>query len=88
LGTWAGRHVFGAIHNHLPETGDFITATDICTLMLYEKLAKWKTYNVVSEKYLNTWNCETDQLTVMTKKAVRKINKDQEKRNKKKTKDE
>jgi hypothetical protein len=80
--------VVGAIHNHLPETGDFITATDICTLMLYEKLAKWKTYNVVSEKYLNTWNCETDQLTVMTKKAVRKIIKDQEKRNKKKNKDE
>ncbi len=27
----------GAVHSHLPETGEFITATDICTLMLYEK---------------------------------------------------
>lgn len=25
-----------SIHSHLPSTGDFVTATDICTLMLYE----------------------------------------------------
>ena len=76
----------GAMHSHLPETGDFITATDICTLMLYGKFAKWKTHNVVSEKYLNIWNCENDQLTVITMDAVERINKDQEKRNKKKKK--
>jgi hypothetical protein len=76
----------GAMHSHLPETGDFITATDICTLMLYEKFAKWKTYNVVSEKYLNTWNCETDQLTVIPMDVVEKINKDQEKKKKDKDK--
>ena len=83
-----GKQIEGAMHSHLPETGDFITATDICTLMLYEKFAKWKTHNVVSKKYLNIWNCETDQLTVITMDAVDKINKDQEKRNKKKVKDE
>lgn len=75
-----------ALHSHLPETGDFITATDICTLMLYEKFAKWKTHNVVSEKYLSIWNCETDKLSVITLDAVEKINKDQEKRNQKKNK--
>jgi hypothetical protein len=68
----------GAMHTHLPETGDFITATDICTLMLYEKYAKWKTYNVVSKKYLNIWNCKTDQLTVITMEALERINKDQQ----------
>lgn len=77
----------GAMHTHLPETGDFITATDICTLMLYEKFAGWKTHNVVSKNYLNIWNCETDQLTVISMDAVDKINKDQEKRSKKKNKD-
>jgi hypothetical protein len=56
--------------------------------MLYEKFAKWKTHNVVSRKYLNIWSCETDQLTVITMDPVDKINKDQEKRNKKKSKDE
>lgn len=83
-----GKQIEGAMHTHLPETGDFITATDICTIMLYEKFAKWKSHNVISKKYLNIWNCETDQLTVIPMDAVEKINKDQEKRNKKKKKDE
>ena len=81
-----GKEVVGAMHSHLPETGDFITATDICTLMLYEKFAKWETYNVVSEKYFNIWNCETDQLTVISIDAIENINKDQEKRKNKKKK--
>lgn len=66
-----------AIHSHLPETGDFITATDICTLMLYGKFAKWKTHTVVSKKYMNIWNCTTNELTVMTREAAEKISKDQ-----------
>lgn len=78
-----GKQIEGAVHSHLPETGDFITATDICTLMLYEKFAKWKTHQVVSKKYLNTWNCETDQLTIIPIDAVEKINKDNEKQDKK-----
>jgi hypothetical protein len=77
-----GQEVVATIHSHLPETGDFITATDICTLMLYEKFAKWKRHNVVSKKYLNIWNCETDELNVIPMETVQKINKDQE--NKKK----
>lgn len=80
------KQIEGAMHSHLPETGDFITSTDICTLMLYEKFANWKTHNVVSKKYLNIWNCETDQLTVISMDAVEKINKDQEKRKKKEKK--
>lgn len=62
----------GGVHNHLPETGDFITPSDICTLMLYEKFAKWKTYTVVSEKYLNVWDCITDKLTVIALEEVNK----------------
>jgi hypothetical protein len=83
-----GEKVEGAMHSHLPETGDFITATDICTLMLYEKFAKWKTHNVVSEKYLNIWNCETDQLIVLPMETVDKISKDQKERNMNKSNDE
>lgn len=69
-----GRKIEGSMHSHLPETGDFITATDICTLMLYGKIAKWKTHNVVSQKYLNTWNCETETLNVIPLETVKKIN--------------
>lgn len=52
--------------------------------MLYEKFAKWKQHNVVSKKYLNIWNCLTDQLTVIPMSTIDKINKDQKKRNKEK----
>ncbi|MFT3679053.1 MAG: hypothetical protein QM791_02200 [Ferruginibacter sp.] len=69
---------FGAVHSHLPETGLFMTATDICTLMLYEKFAKWEQHIVVSEKYMNIWSCKTDQLTVIPKGFIDKINKDKE----------
>lgn len=62
----------GTVHTHLPETGDFITATDICTLMLYEKYAGWKRHNVVSQKYLNMWNCITNELSVVPMDAIRK----------------
>ncbi|MGB0431479.1 MAG: hypothetical protein ACPGLV_13475, partial [Bacteroidia bacterium] len=61
-----------------------ITATDICTLMLYGKYANWKKYNVVSKKYLNIWNCETEHLIVVPMKTIDKIDKDQEKRKTKK----
>jgi hypothetical protein len=82
-----GKEIEGTMHTHLPETGDFVTATDICTLMLYEKFTKWKQHNVVSKNYLNIWNCLTDQLIVIPMATIDKINKDQEKRNKKKQKD-
>lgn len=62
------------MHTHLPETGEFITATDICTLMLYEKFAKWKNHSVVSKEYISIWNCETNDLFIMTTKAMKKIN--------------
>jgi len=67
------------MHSHLPETGDFITATDICTLMLYGKFTGWKQHNVVSEKYLNSWNIKTNQLFIVTMDVVRKINEDKKK---------
>ncbi len=69
-----------AMHSHLAETGDFITATDICTLMLYGKFAKWKTHNVVSSKYLNIWNCETNELSVVLIDAIKKIQNEQDKK--------
>jgi len=68
-----GTEIVSTIHSHLPETGDLITSTDICTLMLYEKFAKWKSHKVVSQKYLSTWDCAKDELTVVTMEAVEKM---------------
>lgn len=65
-----------SIHSHLPQTGDLITATDICTTMLYEKFTKWSTVYVMSQKYVSIWNCKTDELTVMDRDAFDKIKND------------
>lgn len=76
-----GTEIVSTIHSHLPETGDLITSTDICTLMLYEKFAKWKSHKVVSQKYLSTWDCAKDELTVVEMGAVEKMVKEQENAN-------
>lgn len=64
-----------SMHSHLPETGELITATDICTTMLYEKFTGWETVYVTSQKYVSIWNCKTDKLSVMTTEAFDKIDK-------------
>ena len=65
-------------------SGEFITATAIRTLMLYEKFAGWKQHTVISKNYFSFWNCITNDLIVITKEAMDKIDKDQEKRKKNK----
>jgi hypothetical protein len=78
-----GKEVEQTMHTHLPETGEFITATDICTLMLYGKFTGWKQHNVVSKEYFNVWQCSTNSLFVIPMSTIERINKDQEKRHKK-----
>ncbi len=68
-----GLKSYSGVHSHLPSTGDYITPTDICTLMLYEKFAEWESYIVMSEKYLSLWDCANDQLTVVTKESWDKV---------------
>ncbi|MFN8251902.1 MAG: hypothetical protein U0V75_08455 [Ferruginibacter sp.] len=71
------------MHTHLGETGDFITATDICTLMLYARFANWQQHMVISENYVSIWDCKQNSLFAITRKAWDRIYADQEKRNKK-----
>jgi hypothetical protein len=67
------------IHSHLPETGDFITATDVCTIMLYEKIAKMKNHTVVSGRYMSTYNCLNDELLIVPMETIKKINSSEDK---------
>lgn len=62
-----------AMHTHLRLTGDYITATDICTLMLYENLTKWTQYYVFSENYVSMWDCKTNELKTITKEFWNKM---------------
>lgn len=61
------------VHTHLPELGEFMTATDICTTMLYQKLSKWRQHLVISKNYVSIWNCDTNNLVFLTKEAWDKI---------------
>lgn len=68
------------MHSHLASTGDFITPTDICTIMEYEKIEKWKAHYVISNDYISIWDCEKDRLLILEKDVWQKISKDAEKR--------
>jgi hypothetical protein len=80
----SGKTADVAMHTHLPESGDFITATDICTLMLYEKFTTWKQHYVISKNDISIWDCKKNQLFIMTMEAWKRIQDDQETRHPKK----
>ncbi len=69
-----------SMHSHNHNTGDFITATDVCTLMLYGKYTQWKRHHIVSPEYLTTWDFKDNSFVIIPKKVIDKILKDQEKR--------
>lgn len=69
-----------AMHSHLASTGPYITATDICTLLLYEKLAGWHQHYVISKDDVSIWDCDKNQLVIITMEAWKKIAEDQHQR--------
>lgn len=52
-------------HIHIPGEGQLLTATDICTLLLYETLAHWKKHTLVTGEYVSTWDCTNHTLQVV-----------------------
>ena len=71
---------FAASHSHVLEDWQFITPTDICTLMLYQKFTDWENYTVVSKKYTSLWNTKSNFLVIMKTHVLKKINEDKKKR--------
>ncbi|MDP1726067.1 MAG: hypothetical protein Q8M15_04735 [Bacteroidota bacterium] len=65
------NNIPGTMHLHNVETGSLPTPTDICSLLLYSKQANWKKHTIFSPESVSIWNCETSQLSVMTKEAWR-----------------
>ena len=68
------KEIVGAVHNHQRETGEFITPTDICTTLLYQKFAGWENKFVMSKKYVSIWDCKKNDLVIMTRDAWEKMN--------------
>jgi hypothetical protein len=75
-----GKAAVATVHSHLPQSGEFISATDICTLMLYEKFTPWETHYVVSKNYISIWDCKKNSLLILTMEAWKRIMDDQKKR--------
>lgn len=62
------------VHNHSGCAASFLTATDICTVMLYEKCARWKRHMVISKTHVSVWDCEKDELFMFTVRDWEKQN--------------
>ncbi|RVT98210.1 hypothetical protein EOD41_17720 [Mucilaginibacter limnophilus] len=69
-----------AMHNHIKGKSEFITVTDVCTLMLYSKFTTWQTYYVITDKYVSIWDCKKSGLVILTREAWDKISRDQKKK--------
>ncbi len=57
-------------HSHAATTGDYITATDICTLLLYQQIAGWSKHIVKAGSFYSLWDCHTNELEMLTKEAL------------------
>ncbi len=75
--------VVSGYHTHIGKTSEFITSTDICTILLYRPYVKWSTYNVISGKYISIWSNETNNLVILPNKTVKKIVESERKRKEK-----
>jgi hypothetical protein len=64
-----GKLILATMHNHLPETGDLITPTDVCTLLLYAPHIPWGQHFVMGQKQVSIWDCKDKDLIIMTREA-------------------
>lgn len=60
------------IHSHV--ITDYISSTDICTLLLYKDYVEWKQHIVISEKKVSIFNLEKETLFTMKTKDWKKLN--------------
>ncbi|WP_405384374.1 hypothetical protein [Maribacter sp. LLG6340-A2] len=58
-------------HSHV--VTEYISSTDICTLLLYKDYVEWNQHIVMSEKEVSIFNLDKESLLVMKKKAWDKI---------------
>ncbi len=57
-----GNKLESVYHTHLPDS-PYITATDICNVMLYSEFIGWSKIEVIAEDYISTYNVKEKTLT-------------------------
>lgn len=62
-----------SIHSHIDGKSEFITVTDICTLMLYQDFIPWDRHYVLSSRYVSVWNCKTNSLNIITREEFDRL---------------
>jgi hypothetical protein len=67
-----GSKVLGSIHTHTGTDSPFMTATDICTLLLYSRFTNWQSHVVVSEKYVSIWVVPSQSLILLPREQFEK----------------
>jgi hypothetical protein len=67
------KTVLSSYHSHVEGKDPFMTATDICTMMLYHQFTTWNTFAVISKDYVSNWDCNKNELVILTMEAWKKI---------------
>jgi hypothetical protein len=67
------KTVLSSMHSHVEGKDPFMTATDICTMMLYHQFTTWNTMTVLSKNYVSNWDCNKNRLVILTMEAWNRI---------------
>ena len=72
---YVDENLEGVMHKHTAESGEFMTPTDVCILLLYQKKNRWGHHVVMGQNYVSVWYCDNNELETVTKKTWLKYNK-------------
>lgn len=61
-----GKPLVSTMHSHV--VTDLITATDICTLLLYKDFLEWDKHYVFGKKYISLFDLKTETLSILKRK--------------------
>lgn len=61
-----------SVHSHVSGKDEFITPTDICSLMLYQDFIPWERHYVMTPKFVSVWNCKQNKLNILTREEFDK----------------
>lgn len=65
------KTILSTMHSHV--VTEYITSTDICTLLLYKEFTEWKTHYVIGKKYVSIFDLEKEILATMTLEAWNRV---------------
>lgn len=71
-----------SVHTHLASSGDLMSPTDVCTLLLYSESVEWNAHMVISDKFITVWTKGQNGLQAIPTKVIEKMKEIEEKEGK------